>query len=131
MTSNFYIVDTKSLGGTTGMGTDKQLTQSKKSAVERNAALITARYGILLGVTRRAVLHLARNLGMPILYRAPNINENYTEAFLTSSSRGIVPVVFVDDNMVGEGIVGTWTRRLIQSFHLYVEKHSEMITKAS
>lgn len=93
----------------------------------RGGTLITARKGILLGVTRRAVLRLARGEGMPIEYRPPRVDEGFDEAFLTSSSRGIVPVVQIDGKPVGQGMVGVWTKRLSLAYQAYVEKRSEKI----
>ncbi|GAB4498768.1 MAG: branched-chain-amino-acid transaminase [Anaerolineales bacterium] len=93
----------------------------------RGGTLITARKGILLGVTRRAVLRLARREGMPIEYRPPRVGEGFDEAFLTSSSRGIVPVVQIDGKPVGQGKVGVWTKRLSLAYQAYVEKRSEKI----
>jgi branched-chain amino acid aminotransferase len=89
--------------------------------------IVTARTGILLGVTRRAVLRLARGQGMGIQYRLPRLDEKFSEAFLTSSSRGIVPIVQVDDSRVGEGTVGVWTKRLIDAYQAYVQERSEPI----
>jgi branched-chain amino acid aminotransferase len=87
--------------------------------------LITARYGILLGVTRRAVLRLARGQGLSIEYRAPRMNEKINEAFLTSSSRGVVPIVSIDDKPVGQGGVGKWSEILSKAYQAYVEARSE------
>jgi branched-chain amino acid aminotransferase len=89
--------------------------------------LSTARTGILLGVTRRAVLRLAREQGMDIIYRAPRTDEEFAEAFLTSSSRGIVPIVSIDGKEVGEGRVGAWTKRLLNAYTAYVEEKSESL----
>jgi branched-chain amino acid aminotransferase len=110
MTSNFYAIV-----GRTG------------SPTYTGNTLITARTGILLGVTRRAVLRLARGEGMGIEYRLPRLapRENFAEAFLTSSSRGIVPIVQIDDRRVGEGTVGAWTKRLSLAYAAYVEERSE------
>lgn len=107
MTSNFYAV-----------------TQNKFCST-----LVTARTGILLGVTRRVVLRLARGQGMSIEYRAPQLDENFAEAFLTSSSRGIVPIVQIDGKAVGEGGVGAWTKRLSLAYAAYVEKRSEELVE--
>ena len=74
-------------------------------------ALITAQKGILLGVTRRAVLRIARGQGMSIEYRSPLINEQFDEAFLTSSSRGVVPIVKIDGKPVGRGKPGAGVRQ--------------------
>lgn len=89
--------------------------------------LVTARMGILLGVTRRAVLRLARGQGMGIQYRPPRLDEKFAEAFLTSSSRGVVPIVKIDGRSVGEGRPGVWTKRLSSAYAAYVEERSESI----
>ena len=63
----------------------------------QNSKIITARKGILLGVTRRVVLKLLRAEGIEIKYRPLRMDElaGIDEAFITSSSRGVVPVVIV------------------------------------
>jgi branched-chain amino acid aminotransferase len=93
----------------------------------KGKTLLTARQGILLGVTRKAILRLARGQGMSIEYRAPRVNENFSEAFLTSSSRGVVPIIFIDDKSVGEGEVGKWTITLSKAYQSYVRERSEKI----
>ncbi|MBN8580189.1 MAG: aminotransferase class IV family protein [Anaerolineae bacterium] len=101
MTSNFYAINGKTL--------------------------ITAQKGILLGVTRRAVLHLARGQGMSIEYRSPHVDEKFNEAFLTSSSRGVVPIVKIDGKPVGQGSPGVWTNTLSLAYQAYVQERSEAI----
>jgi branched-chain amino acid aminotransferase len=93
--------------------------------------LVTAQSGILLGVTRRAILRLARGQGMSIrvAYRAPKVNEKFDEAFLTSSSRGVVPIVSINNKPVGQGRVGKWTQMLSKAYQAYVEERSEKIVE--
>ena len=93
----------------------------------RGNTLITAQDGILLGVTRRVILRLARGQGISIDYRAPKINEKFNEAFLTSSSRGVVPIVSIDNRPVGQGRVGKWTQMISKAYQAYVEERSEKI----
>jgi branched-chain amino acid aminotransferase len=95
----------------------------------KGKTLITARRGILLGVTRRVILRLARGQGMSIrvAYRSPRANEKFDEAFLTSSSRGVVPIVSIDNKAVGQGWVGRWTKMLSKAYQAYVEERSEKI----
>ncbi len=95
----------------------------------KGKTLITAQRGILLGVTRRVILRLARGQGMfaRVAYRAPSTNEKFNEAFLTSSSRGVVPIVSIDNKPVGLGRVGPWTKMLSQAYQAYVEERSEQI----
>lgn len=101
MTSNFYAISGKTL--------------------------VTAQKGILLGVTRRAVLRLARGQGMSIEYRSPGVDENFNEAFLTSSSRGVVPIVKINGKPVGQGRVEAWTKTLSLAYQAYVIERSEAI----
>jgi branched-subunit amino acid aminotransferase/4-amino-4-deoxychorismate lyase len=64
---------------------------------------------------------------MPIEYRSPLINEKFDEAFLTSSSRGVVPIVSIDDSPVGQGRVGMWAKTLSKAYQTYVQERSEKI----
>jgi branched-chain amino acid aminotransferase len=89
----------------------------------------TARKGILLGVTRRSVLRVARGSGLEIIYQPLKREQIQVldEAFLTSSSRGIVPIVEIDDLTVGEGIPGLITKRLMKAYSEYVLRTAEKI----
>ncbi len=80
----------------------------------QGGALGTAARGVLPGVTRAAVLRLARECGLPRRYRALPLRElpALEEAFLCSSSRGLVPIVAIDGQPVGEGRPGPLTRWL-------------------
>lgn len=89
----------------------------------------TARKSILLGVTRRTVLQVARRSGLEIVYNPLKLDQvpALAEAFLTSSSRGIVPIVEIDDATVGEGIPGPITKGLMKAYSEYVFHAAEKI----
>lgn len=91
--------------------------------------IFTARDGILLGVTRRYVLRLARSNGIGIKYRPPHVEElpAWDEAFLTSSGRGVVPVTEISGQPVGTGQVGEMARLLRRVYDEYVVKKAERI----
>ena len=91
--------------------------------------IITARYNILLGVTRRFVLRLARSAGIGIEYRSLRIDEvaGISEAFITSSSRGVVPVVSVDNIPIGKGSPGNVAPMLRHVYDAYVLDKAENI----
>lgn len=95
----------------------------------RDGKLGTAARGILNGVTRHEVLHVARTAGIKIVYEPLPIREadQIDEAFLTSSSRGIVPIVDLDGVQIGSGQVGEVTRRLMALYEADVEKRVETI----
>jgi branched-chain amino acid aminotransferase len=85
--------------------------------------LVTPRSGILMGITRNVVLELARNTftieERPILLEELALAD---EAFITSSSKEITPVVQIDDFMIGDGKPGQRTYQLEQLFIEMVER---------
>ena len=89
----------------------------------------TARNHILLGVTRRTVIKVGRGIGLGVIYRPLQRKQvpAVDEAFLTSSSRGIVPIIQVDQVIVGKGIPGEITRQLIEVYNDYVVRYAEVI----
>ncbi len=95
----------------------------------RDGKLGTAARGILNGVTRHEVLRIARAHGIEILYEALPLSETggIDEAFLTSSSRGIVPIVDVEGTPIGDGHVGALTRQLMELYEADVQRRVEPI----
>jgi branched-subunit amino acid aminotransferase/4-amino-4-deoxychorismate lyase len=95
----------------------------------KTGKIVTARDGILLGVTRRAVLRLARSNGVEIEYRPLHVDElpQIEEAFITSSSRGVVPVTNIDGQSVGKGVVGEVSALLGRAYDEYASKKAEKI----
>ncbi len=93
----------------------------------RGQTLFTAQNGILPGITRRAVLRLARKLGLKICYQPPRLDEPFDEALLSSSSRGIVPIVEINEKPVGNGQPGPITNRLIAAYNQYAAQRAEKI----
>jgi branched-chain amino acid aminotransferase len=89
----------------------------------RGGTLITPRRGILLGITRDVVLELARNLftveERPIVLEELALAD---EAFITSSSKEITPVVQIDDLIIADGKPGQRTYQLEQLFIEMVDR---------
>jgi branched-chain amino acid aminotransferase len=80
--------------------------------------------GALPGLTRAAVLELAAGLRMTTVERPFGRDEllRAEEAFLTSSLRGVAPLVRVDGRSIGEGRPGSVTRRLMDAYASLVER---------
>ncbi len=95
----------------------------------KNGVIITAREGILLGVTRRYVLRLARSHGIGLEYRSLRVEElpGLDEAFITSSGRGVAPVTEIDGQPVGTGQVGEIARLLRRVYDEYVVRKAERV----
>jgi len=75
--------------------------------------------GILEGITREAVIGLAREAGVEVLVTPLTKHDVYIadECFLTGTAAEVVPVVNVDSRTIGEGVPGPITRDLMARFH--------------
>ncbi|WP_112662809.1 D-amino-acid transaminase [Microvirga flavescens] len=80
---------------------------------------------ILPGITRKSLLCLAEETGVVLEERLFTIDEAYNaaEAFLTSASNFVVPIVSIDGRPVGDGKPGAVTRRL-QELYLSMARAS-------
>lgn len=95
----------------------------------RDGIVRTAGTDILFGITRSVVLELARGAGIPVEERKIHMDEvsALDEAFLTSSSRGIVPIVQIDEHSIGDGSPGKITRRLMRRYREHIDDVTEPI----
>ena len=75
-------------------------------------------YAILHGITRSAIIRFAEEAEMEIEERNFSINEaiNADEAFITSASSFVTPVVNIDGQNVSNGSPGPMTQRLRQIY---------------
>ena len=69
---------------------------------------------ILPGITRKSLLRLSEEAGIPLEERRFTVEEAYdaAEAFLTSASNFVLPIVTIDGRPVGDGKPGPVTKRL-------------------
>ncbi|MCX6028924.1 MAG: aminotransferase class IV [Chloroflexi bacterium] len=100
------------------------LTEGSNSnlfAVVDGAALTPPAEQVLSGVTRDLLMEQAARAGVPIR-EAPlalATLARWSECFITSSSRHVMPVTVIDGRPVGDGRVGPLTRRLNALFEEY------------
>ncbi|MEI6041987.1 MAG: aminotransferase class IV [bacterium] len=85
--------------------------------------LVTPKDNVLFGITRMAVLDIAKK-HFKIEERDVTIEEmkKADEIFLTSSYKDIVPIVMVDKDKVGDGVVGKNTKVIMDLFSKLVKK---------
>jgi len=83
-----------------------------------NGKLVTPKNEILPGVTKKVVLSIAKRLKIGVEEREIKLSEikNFQEAFLSASNKEIMPVVRIDETIVGNGRVGKITQRLMKEF---------------
>jgi D-alanine transaminase len=106
-------------------------TSTNAWIVARDGTLIThpADAGILCGITRLAVIDLARAAGFKIKERAFTLKEAKAarEAFVTSATSFVLPVVQLDGRAVGRGVPGPTTRALQAAYveHVRSQAHPQ------
>lgn len=89
--------------------------------------LITAGSHVLPGITRHVVVELAIDAEIAIDVRDVRKEELrlFDEAFITSSTKGVFPIVNVDGINIGDGRVGPQTKRLMQLFNEYTKNYGK------
>lgn len=85
------------------------------------------RTGILPGITRRLVIELARNAGIRVaeVVARPRALRAAEEAFLTSSTAGVIPLVRVDGVAIGSGRVGERTQEIARLYRERVARECD------
>ena len=88
--------------------------------VDRDNQIITRQLGneILAGITRAAVLDLCTNEAMTLAERpfTPEEAYNAKEAFITSASTFVLPVVSIDNHSIGDGKPGPIAKKLRERY---------------
>ena len=91
----------------------------------QDSTLLTpsAESGILEGITRAVVLDLAKRAGLKVVEALLEVGEieKSSELFLTSSTRGVVPIVRVSGKAIGSGKPGPLTRQLMDAYDREIE----------
>ena len=74
--------------------------------------------GLLAGITREFLFEIAAEAGIPMREQVLKDADLFgaDEAFFTSTTREIVPIVTVDDRTIGPGKPGDVTKRLLAEF---------------
>ncbi len=89
--------------------------------------------GALGGITRQAVLDIAKEHGIPAKEGMLGLHDLYNaeECFLTGTGAEILPVISIDGRQVGEGKAGPMTKRLLALFQQLRVKDGVRVDYAS
>jgi branched-chain amino acid aminotransferase len=82
--------------------------------------------GILSGITRRLVLDLCRELGVPAREETLLVADLFAadEVFITSTTKEAAPVRTIDGKPVASGRPGPVHRRILQAYREYARRHA-------
>ncbi len=79
---------------------------------------------ILSSITRLALIDILKNNQITIEERDLTLDEVYQskEAFIASSTRDVIPVVSIQNNTIGDGNIGSTTRKIMELYQLELSK---------
>ncbi|MGD9915822.1 MAG: D-amino-acid transaminase [Rhizobiaceae bacterium] len=109
-------------------GTVKEGASTNAWIVTKDGVLVTrpAETGILRGITRTVVIDIAARLGLKVEERGFTVDEarSAKEAFITSATTVVMPVVAIDGRSIANGHPGSLTLSLREAFFDVAEKTS-------
>ena len=94
-----------------------------------NAKVYTAEDGVLGGIVRKMVLHILEKEQILFVLNPAKLSDlpQFEEAFITSSTRGVLPVVEIDGQKIGDGKPGRMTKAIMDAYTEYVMSQLEPI----
>jgi D-alanine transaminase len=103
---------------TEGASTNAWIVTAAGTVVTRPAD-----HDILRGITRTVLFDVIKAQGLRLEERPFTLSEAYAarEAFVTAASQIVLPVVRIDDHVIGEGRPGPVATALRREFHRYAE----------
>lgn len=89
--------------------------------IVKDGCLITPAEDILLGITRKHILLLAQQLGIPSEERAVSQEELLAadEAIIASSTKGAMPITKVDGQPIANGLAGPISQKIMAAWPAY------------
>ena len=97
--------------------------------IDQQGKLITPDAGMLHGITRKQIISIAHEHQIPVVERTVTLSEMsaMTGSFLTASTKGVLPVVKIDHQVIGDGLVHPLCIKLQQ---LFQERIAQYIASA-
>ncbi len=85
--------------------------------------------GILEGITRNLVMELAIKNGIKVVEKEFTLYNLYNadECFLTGTAAEVISVTKVDERVIGAGVAGEISKKLLAVFHEYVRENGTPI----
>jgi branched-chain amino acid aminotransferase len=99
-------------------GLVSESSRSNFFIVDKNDTLITADDHVLHGITRKKIIALAKQNSIRLEIRAVTLAETLAakETFITSSTKGVLPIIALDSHIIHNGKVGALSKFLMEEF---------------
>lgn len=127
----------KQIGAVEALYVDPSTTQIFEATTSnifavKDGLVITPKDDILKGTTRQIVLDLCKDLGIKFSESDLFLKDlpEYSEMFLTAANKEVLPVISVDEQVIGDGKVGEIAKQLEQAYKKQVEKELEINLKS-
>ncbi|MBK8502950.1 MAG: aminotransferase class IV [Saprospiraceae bacterium] len=87
--------------------------------MDRTGKIHTTKADVLSGITRKHVIKVARSNGLEVVEGAMPITMllEADECFITSTTKGVLPVRKISDYIIGQGVAGPISQKL-QAYYL-------------
>jgi Branched-chain amino acid aminotransferase/4-amino-4-deoxychorismate lyase len=96
-------------------------------AIKNNKVITPKAYGRILGsVTRKNLIRIMQEHQIDFIEEPISVEDinNFSEAFIASANRDIIPVVSIDNHIIGDGKVGLIYNRLISLYQKEILKNT-------
>jgi branched-subunit amino acid aminotransferase/4-amino-4-deoxychorismate lyase len=92
--------------------------------VDVSGKIYTTEADVLSGITRKHVIKVARSNGLEVVEKAMPISMllDAEECFITSTTKGVLPVRKINDYIIGHGVAGPVSRNLQAHYLDYCEQ---------
>lgn len=104
-------------------------TSNNAFIVTEDGRIITRQLSndILHGITRKAVMAVAKDLDLTVVERSFTPDEAYEarEAFITSASAFVMPIVKIDDHILGNGVPGPIAQKLRDAYIKFAKETAD------
>jgi len=91
--------------------------------------IFTAGERVLAGITRSLAIEVIDGLGIPLRRQAVSIDDLsfLQEAFITSSSRAVLPIISLDQSIIGSGKPGRFTTEIMEAYQALIDQRIQPI----
>ncbi len=101
-----------------------ELSRSNFFAVKEKV-VYTPNDHVLMGITRRHVISLAREQGFDVVEAPVRLADipDFEECFMTSTTKRVVPITVIDQYKIADGKPGPMTKTLLESLLTYEQEY--------